>query len=212
MTFTRQEAFEQKLESRLPVIAIIRGESAGVDPAATLQWLARSGIEMLEVTTNTPQWPDVVDQARQAGFAEVGVGTVLTGSHVTEAAAAGATFTVAPGLDVDVVAACERADIAHLPGVMTPSDIQQAIRVRMTLLKLFPAGSLGVDYLRSLQGPFDSVSFIPTGGVSVETATTWLDAGAVAVGIGGKLFSNLSEERARTQEGLRRLAGRKPRD
>jgi len=201
-------AFQEGLKTRLPVIAIMRGESAGADPAETLQWLAGSGIEMVEVTTNTPHWPAVVDQARQVGFAEVGVGTVLTRSHVTEAAAAGATFTVAPGLDVDVVEACERADIAHLPGVMTPSEIQQAIRVQMTLLKLFPAGSLGTDYLRSLHGPFDSVSFIPTGGVSVQTATTWLDTGAVAVGIGGRLFSDLAGERARTQEELRRLVGR----
>jgi 2-dehydro-3-deoxyphosphogluconate aldolase/(4S)-4-hydroxy-2-oxoglutarate aldolase len=206
MTYPAQASFETSLASCSPVIAIIRGTSGGVDEL--LDWLVDSRVNLVEVTTNTTQWQKVVAAARERPFTHVGVGTVLSRTHVADAAAAGATFTVAPGLDSDVVAACESSDIAHLPGVMTPSEIQQAQGMGLSVLKLFPAGSLGIGHLRSLRAPFDDVSFIPTGGISVYSASEWLDAGAIAVGIGGALTAGDSASREDMHAALKALAER----
>lgn len=206
MTYPAQVEFESALTRYSPVIAIIRGTSAGL--SELLDWLVASRVDFVEITTNTPQWQDAVAAARERSFAHVGVGTVLSHAHVTDAVAAGATFTVAPGIDPDVVAACERSNLAHLPGVMTPSEIQQAMGLGLSVVKLFPAGSLGIAHLRSLRAPFDRVSFVPTGGVSVCSASEWLDAGAVAVGIGGALTATDSASRDGMQVALRALAER----
>lgn len=176
--------------------------------AELLDWLVASRVDIVEVTTNTPGWQHVVAAAKERQFTHVGVGTVLSRAHVAEAVALEATFTVAPGLDPEVVAACQSSDIAHLPGVMTPSDIQQAKGMGLSLVKLFPAGSLGIGHLRSLRAPFDDVSFIPTGGVSVYSAGEWLQAGAVAVGIGGALTAGDATARAEMQAALTGLAER----
>ena len=210
MTAPTQASFEASLRSCTPVIAIVRG--ATDDLPGLLDWLVESGIQMVEITTNTPRWQTAVEMAGTRGFTHVGVGTVLSSEHVAQAAAAGATFTVAPGLDADVVSACVDAGLAHLPGVMTPSEIQQALSLGLSMLKLFPAGSLGLGYLRSVLGPFDEVSFIPTGGVTAFSAGEWLDAGAVAVGLGGALTSGDWSTRKEMTDALRALAERRARD
>ena len=210
MSALAQASFEASLRSCTPVIAIVRG--ANDDLPALFDWLVESGIQMVEITTNTPSWQAAVEMAVTRGFTHVGVGTVLSSEHVAQAAAAGATFTVAPGLDADVVAACVDSGLAHLPGVMTPSEIQQALRMGLSTLKLFPAGSMGLGYLRSLLGPFDGVSFIPTGGVTAFSAGEWLDAGAVAVGLGGALTSGDLSSRGEMTDALRALSERRVRD
>jgi len=208
MTAPPRASFEEILRNRTPVIAIIRGGEDAREHRSVLEWLVDSGVEIVEVTTNTPNWPAVVAQAQECGFVEVGVGTVVTVAHVEQASACGATFTVAPGLDQAVVRACQDHWLAHLPGVMTPSEVQQAKALGLTWMKLFPAGSLGIDYLRSLQAPFDDISFVPTGGVSLASASAWLDAGAMAVGIGGALVAGGQAGREQMQGQLRALAER----
>ena len=208
MTTSPQASFEERLRHCSPVIAIIRGREDEREHGSVLDWLVESGVELVEVTTNTPNWPTLVARAQECGFSEVGVGTVLTVAHVEQASACGASFTVAPGLDPAVVKACQGSGLAHLPGVMTPSEIQQAKALDLSVLKLFPAGTLGIDYLKSLQGPFDDVSFVPTGGVSLASAPSWLDAGAIAVGIGGALVTTDRSRREQMQAELRALAER----
>lgn len=179
--------------AQAPVIAIIRG---GGDLESMLTWLAESPIRVVEITTNTPGWQDAVKMASSLDFDRVGVGTVVSLDHVRDAHKVGATFTVAPGLDAEVVRACRDVGLDHLPGVMSPSEVQAALGLGLSTLKLFPAGPLGVEYLRGLRGPFDQVRFIPTGGVSIESAADWLVAGAFAVGLGGALAAAPDAERA----------------
>ena len=145
--------------------------------------------------------------ATNKGFAHVGVGTVVTTDHVQQAHDAGATFTVAPGLDAQVALACKAAGLIHVPGVLTPSEIQAALNLGITTLKLFPAGPLGIEYLRALQAPFNEVRFIPTGGVSVASASDWIAAGAFAVGLGGALTSSAAISDEETSILLRSLTG-----
>jgi len=119
----------------------------------------------------------------------VGVGTVVSTEHVSRAHDLGATFTVAPGLDPKVIEACFTLGVTHVPGVATPSEIQLALSLGISTLKLFPAGALGMEYLAALRGPFDKVRFVPTGAVSLVSAPRWLASGAFAVGLGGALTS-----------------------
>jgi 2-dehydro-3-deoxyphosphogluconate aldolase/(4S)-4-hydroxy-2-oxoglutarate aldolase len=204
MTTPPMNSLERTLVSS-PVIAIIRGESDALD--ATLNWLMNVGVCAVEVTTNTPEWQRVVTLAINKGFAHVGVGTVVSTDHVQQAHEAGATFTVAPGLDPQVALACRANDLIHIPGVLTPTDIQAALRMGISTLKLFPAGSLGVGYLRALRAPFNEVRFIPTGGVSVASASEWIAAGAFAVGLGGALTSREAGSDEQASIHLRSLTG-----
>lgn len=188
--------------TRMPVIAIIRG---GERIESTLKWLAETPVEVVEVTTNTPDWQDAVALASSLAFSHVGVGTVVSTSHVREAHRVGAAFTVAPGLDADVVGACQQVGLEHVPGVTTPSEIQAAMRLGVSTMKLFPAGPLGTGYLRALRAPFDNARFIPTGGVSIDTAPEWLAAGAFAVGVGGALSASSDAEIAAVGRQLEEL-------
>jgi 2-dehydro-3-deoxyphosphogluconate aldolase/(4S)-4-hydroxy-2-oxoglutarate aldolase len=117
MTTLAPSGLEETL-STSPVIAVIRGLTAELEK--TLDWLITVGVRAVEVTTNTPQWQRGVTLAASKGFTQVGVGTVISKSHVLQAADAGATFTVAPGLDVQVARACAEKGLTHIPGVMSP--------------------------------------------------------------------------------------------
>jgi 2-dehydro-3-deoxyphosphogluconate aldolase/(4S)-4-hydroxy-2-oxoglutarate aldolase len=96
--------------------------------------------------------------------------------------------------------------------VLTPSEVAAALAAGAELLKLFPAGSVGPDYLKSLHGPFPGIRIVPTGGIGLAEAAQWLYAGAVAVGVGGELcdsalieagrFPDLTENARRFREAL----------
>jgi 2-dehydro-3-deoxyphosphogluconate aldolase/(4S)-4-hydroxy-2-oxoglutarate aldolase len=106
---------------------------------------------------------------------------------VAAAEDAGAAFAVAPGLDRDAVAAAEARGLPYLPGVATPSEVQLALALGCRTLKLFPASVLGIDWLRSLAGPFPTVRFVAVGGVGAHNASDWMDAGSLGVGVGSAL-------------------------
>jgi 2-dehydro-3-deoxyphosphogluconate aldolase / (4S)-4-hydroxy-2-oxoglutarate aldolase len=114
-----------------------------------------------------------------------GVGTLITPEQVREAKDAGARFAVSPGFDIEVANACESAGLAYAPGIATPTELMQAQKhPSVAALKLFPAGDLGgAKYLKALKGPFPKAQFIPTGGVNVENAKDYFEAGAIAVGL-----------------------------
>jgi len=204
MNTSAMNTLEQVLVTS-PVVAVIRGVTSELEK--TLTWLMSVGVRAVEVTTNTPDWQQGVGLAISQGFAQVGVGTVVTEDHVQQAHDAGATFTVAPGLNARVALACRAQGLIHVPGVMTPSEIQAALGMGISTLKLFPAGPLGIDYLRALRAPFNEVRFIPTGGVSLASASDWIAAGAFAVGLGGALTESGADSNDQTSRLLRSLTG-----
>ena len=117
------------------------------------------------------------------------------------AVGAGASFIVMPHLDVALVGWCAERAIACFPGALTPTEVQRAWEAGASAVKLFPASTVGPGYLGLLHGPFPDLPFIPTGGVSAETAGSWIAAGAIAVGMGAWLIGDGEpagvEERAR---------------
>ena len=169
-----------------PVVAILRGV-APAEAVALAQTVWDSGLGVVEVPIQTPDavpsLAAVAAAARERGEC-CGAGTVISTDQVRVAADAGAGFTVAPGLDPEVVRASLAAGLPHLPGVATASEIQQALRAGCDWLKAFPAGSLGAGWFRDMRGPFPGVRFVATGGVGANNAREYLDAGAVALGVG----------------------------
>ena len=171
--------------TRSRVLAIVRYRNGG-DTIGALRTMAEAGLTTVEVTTQTPEWPAVVAAALAEGLS-AGVGTVTTLAQLDDAADAGARFMVSPGLDVELVRAARERDMEPLPGVSTATEILAAQRAGVRLFKLFPAGALGLDYLRQLRGPFPDLDFVPTGGIGIDAVADWLDAGAFAVAIGSDL-------------------------
>ena len=167
------------------VLAIVRFREPG-DLDGTLDALVEGGIRLLEVTLDTPGALDAIGRASSTGRS-VGAGTVLTADHVRASADAGAGFVVSPGLVLEVVETAARLGIEAVPGVFTPTEVQQATSHGAATVKLFPASLGGPEYLRSLRGPFPTVGLVPTGGVGIEQVADYLAAGATAVGLGGAL-------------------------
>jgi 2-dehydro-3-deoxyphosphogluconate aldolase/(4S)-4-hydroxy-2-oxoglutarate aldolase len=168
-----------------PLIAIVRFHDGG-RVLETVDALVRGGVELVEITIDTPDALVAVEQAAGNGRV-VGVGTVLTAEQVRASAAAGARFVVSPGLVPEVVDVALSLGLEPMPGVYTATEIIAARAAGAGVMKLFPASSGGPAYLRVLRGPFRDASLVPTGGVRLDEVGAYLDAGATAVALGTEL-------------------------
>jgi 2-dehydro-3-deoxyphosphogluconate aldolase/(4S)-4-hydroxy-2-oxoglutarate aldolase len=186
---------------RARCIGILRASSAA-EAAAAGRALVSGGLAVIEVAFTTPDAPAAIAELRAAcPDAMVGAGTVLDAAAAFAAVRAGARFLVSPLLSDDVLRAGHRYGVAVFPGASTPAEINAAMELGADAVKLFPAGSLGTGFLRSVAAAMPQVPFIPTGGIAAADARDWLEAGAMAVGIGGDLTRGdpaAIEERARS--------------
>ncbi|MEO7363302.1 MAG: bifunctional 4-hydroxy-2-oxoglutarate aldolase/2-dehydro-3-deoxy-phosphogluconate aldolase, partial [Gemmatimonadaceae bacterium] len=147
----------------LPVIVI--PDSSQALPLADA--LSRGGLPVLEVTMRTATALESIRRiSAERPDATVGAGTVLNEKHAADAVQAGAHFIVSPGLNPAVVEYCQAHTIPVFPGVVTPTEIEVALRLGLSVLKFFPAEPAGgLRYLQAVCGPYANVSFIPTGGM-----------------------------------------------
>ena len=177
----------KKIED-LGLLAVVRGESRSA-ALEVVGALVEGGVLGIEITFTTPEAPQVIRDLDEEYGERIllGAGTVITREQVDQAAEAGSTFLVSPGCDPELLPAMLGTGLLVLPGVLTPSEVMLARRLGAPAVKLFPGSSGGPSYLKALLGPFPDVSFVPTGGVSVDNVTDWFAAGAVAVGAGGAL-------------------------
>jgi 2-dehydro-3-deoxyphosphogluconate aldolase/(4S)-4-hydroxy-2-oxoglutarate aldolase len=176
------------------VIAIGRGVDAAKVSAIGLA-LLRGGVSALELTLNEPE-DGALEAIREVAtrFAGsdllLGAGTVLSVASAQRAVDAGARFIVSPHTDPELVAWATKQGIPIFPGAFTTTEILAAWLAGATAVKLFPASVAGPAGLREIRGPLPNIPLIPTGGVSAETAGGFIQAGAVAVGVGGWLIGN----------------------
>lgn len=172
-----------------PIMAILRGFAP--DETVRLSRIAwELGIDAVEIPIGRPEHLDALTATVEAGRAAgrlVGAGTVITTGQVDAAARAGAAYTVAPGLDLDIRRASEEAGMPHLPGIATATELQRAWNAGCTWVKAFPASSLGPSWYRDIRGPFPDVRLVATGGITAETAGLFLAAGATVAAIGSAL-------------------------
>lgn len=174
---------------RSGVVAIVRMKEAS-RVVQTAEALVRGGVTVLEVTMTVPGAVELIAELaeRLRGRVVLGAGTVLDVATAERVLAAGATFVVSPVFSPEVVSACHERDAAVLPGCFTPTEIWNAFRAGADVIKVFPATSLGPQYLRDVRAPLPEVPLLPTGGVTAANAHEWIAAGAIAVGVGSALL------------------------
>jgi 2-dehydro-3-deoxyphosphogluconate aldolase/(4S)-4-hydroxy-2-oxoglutarate aldolase len=170
------------------IVAVIRsprGELVGDVAEALLA----GGIDVMEVTFTVPRAHQVLEMvARRLGERVLlGAGTVLDSETARIALLSGAEFIVSPTVNLDVIRLCRRYDKLVIPGAFTPTEVLRAWEHGADIVKVFPSEVTGPAYLKALRGPLPQVRLMPTGGVNLETAAAFLQAGACALGIGGSL-------------------------
>jgi 2-dehydro-3-deoxyphosphogluconate aldolase/(4S)-4-hydroxy-2-oxoglutarate aldolase len=170
------------------ILAILRAPTADCFvPMASV--LFDAGIRQFEVTLTSDGALDALSDIRShlGSDAILGVGTVRSTTDVAQARRAGAQFVVSPHIDGDVLEAARNDELPIFPGAFTPTEMQHAVALGASAVKLFPAGRLGAGYLRDIRGPFPDIAVVPTGGIALSAIPRWLAAGALAVGLGSPL-------------------------
>jgi 2-dehydro-3-deoxyphosphogluconate aldolase/(4S)-4-hydroxy-2-oxoglutarate aldolase len=172
------------------LIAIVRTR----DPERAVplaEAIVRGGVSSIEIALTTPDAFATITEltSRLADRALVGAGTVRTAVDARSAIAAGARFLVAPDFNEGVLDEARSAGIQYVPGALTPSEVGTILDAGVEMVKIFPAGRMGPAYLRDLLGPFPQLRPVPTGGVDFSNAAQFLQAGAVALGVGSALIS-----------------------
>lgn len=183
------------------IIAIVRAPT-GREAVATGQSLMEAGMPAVEVALTTPGGIEAVAALAEASSGcLVGAGTVLDSASARLAVLAGARFLVSPALSAEVMRTAHRYGVAVVPGAATPTEVIATLEAGADLTKLFPASELGVGYLKAIRAAIPQAALVPTGGVDATNARSWLEAGAVAVGVGGALTrGSESEVQARAKE------------
>ncbi|QCJ47932.1 bifunctional 4-hydroxy-2-oxoglutarate aldolase/2-dehydro-3-deoxy-phosphogluconate aldolase [Haloprofundus sp. MHR1] len=170
------------------VVAVMRGADAD-SLIQTAEALERGGVSAIEITADNPGAMEMIRDVSGAFGDEVivGAGTVLDAETARSTLLAGAEFVVGPNFEPDVVETCNRYNAVVAPGVMTPTEAVRAMEAGSDFVKVFPASTLGPGHLKSMKGPLGQIPMMPTGGVDVDNAADFVDAGAMVVGAGSAL-------------------------
>lgn len=190
------------------VIAVIRTDSVATG-LAMANAVAAGGIQLIEVTWNSNQPATLVEMLRtEIPHCTIGCGTLLNLENIKNAIAAGAQYGFMPHVDPALIAYGRDQNWPIHPGALTPTEMMTAWNAGASGVKVFPVTALGgCDYIRNLQGPLSHIPLIPTGGVTLENAKRFLEAGAIAVGLAGDLFPRAVVERQNWEAITRRSQG-----
>ncbi|KWW22524.1 MULTISPECIES: bifunctional 2-keto-4-hydroxyglutarate aldolase/2-keto-3-deoxy-6-phosphogluconate aldolase [Peribacillus] len=171
--------------TEMKVVAVIRGQHA--EEAAQLSKAAiEGGIRAIELTYTTPQIEEAFKHLVNTD-ALIGAGSVLDSETARHAILSGAQFIVSPYFVEGVATLCNRYGVPYMPGCMTIREMASALEAGCDVLKLFPANHFDPSFIKSVNGPLPNVRIMPTGGVNLDNMNDWLQAGAVATGIGSDL-------------------------
>ena len=176
------------------IVAIIRGFA----PETCLRLAeayARGGIGLVEVTFSqkTPEtWKDTAAaiaaiKERFAGNVRVGAGTVLTEEQLSMCEQAGGEYMITPNVNASLIRECVRRGLVAMPGALTPSEAVDAWEAGASFVKIFPAGSLGVGYVKAIRAPLSHIPFLAVGGIGPDNIADFVKAGCVGAGVGGNL-------------------------
>ncbi|MCA0991346.1 bifunctional 4-hydroxy-2-oxoglutarate aldolase/2-dehydro-3-deoxy-phosphogluconate aldolase [Guptibacillus hwajinpoensis] len=170
------------------VVAVIRGATPEtIIPIA--QSLYKGGIKAIEITVETPQVLTMIEKTSLEMGEEVivGAGTVLDSETARAAIMAGARFIFSPTVNRDTIKVAKRYGIISVPGAMTPTEILKGYEYGADMIKVFPGGTLGPNYLKNIKGPLAHIPLVATGGIDLSNVSSFIKAGATAVGVGSPL-------------------------
>jgi len=171
------------------IIPVIRTTSAD-EARSVIGAILAGGIKILEITMTIPNAVELIENLAQElnNDAIIGAGTVLNIETAQKCIEAGAKFIVSPIFNAKIVSLCNQSSIVVISGALTPTEIFIAWQNGADLVKVFPASAMGgASYLKAVKAVFPQIEIVPTGGVNLENATDFIEAGAFAVGIGGEL-------------------------
>lgn len=178
-----------KLE-KAGIIAVVRGDSYEQGKKACAA-LLEGGIKGLEITFTLPHADQVITELVEEIKDQkviIGAGTVLDVVTARLAIMAGAEFIVSPTFDQATAKICNFYQIPYLPGCMTITEIKEAMKSGVDIVKLFPGSAYGPGIISAFKAPMPQVNIMPTGGVSLDNMEEWFKAGVVTVGVGGNLL------------------------
>lgn len=179
----RNDITQNLLKERL--VAIVRLKQQH-DVQPTINALIKGGVKVLEITSNTPGYlEELATSRKQNPDIIIGTGTVTNTEIAKLSIKAGAQFLVTPNTNTDIIKLAHLHNIPVLMGALTPTEISNATENGADIIKLFPAGDLGINYFKSIKGPFSNIHFFAVGGIGIHNVKEWLESGAKGVGIGG---------------------------
>ncbi len=196
MTETTQEIIE-----RVGLIPVLRARNVR-QAHAIVQAMLAGGVTVVEVTMTVPGAIELLSELKEeyGSMLLLGSGTVTTAKEAEATIEAGAEFVVSPSLHPDVIAATKSSGKVSIPGALTPTEVVAAYRAGADYVKIFPCSAMGgASYLKSLLAPFPFLKLIPTGGVTLETAESFLRAGARALGVGSDLVDLAAIDKGRPE-------------
>ena len=170
------------------VVAVIR--DAKVDTIVPIaKALKQGGVTALEITMETPKALAIIEllSDQMDDDVLVGAGTVLDPETARAAIMSGAKFVFSPTVNVDTIKMTKRYGVISVPGAFTPTEVLTAYEHGADLIKLFPANIGGPGHLKAIHGPLPHIPLMPTGGIDIKNAGSFIKAGAIAVGVGSTL-------------------------
>jgi 2-dehydro-3-deoxyphosphogluconate aldolase/(4S)-4-hydroxy-2-oxoglutarate aldolase len=183
---------KQKVRERILEIGIVPVVRASSPREALLasEAVCAGGIPIVEITMTVPGALEVIRELAKDNTSKIliGAGTVLDVETARRCRDAGAQFLVSPGLNLQTVEFAVREKMLIMAGALTPTEVITAWSAGADFVKVFPCGQVGgAKYIKALKGPLPQIAMVPTGGVNLNTAADFLEAGAAALGVGGEL-------------------------
>lgn len=187
---TKQQVRDRIIE--IGIVPVVRASSPAQAMLAA-QAVCDGGIPIVEITMTVPGAIEVIRELRNRAPSGVllGAGTILDAETARRCVDAGAEFLVSPGLNVPTVDYAVREGKLIIAGALTPTEVMAAWAAGADFVKIFPCGQVGgANYIKALKGPLPQVPLVPTGGVNLNTAAEFIEAGSSALGIGGELVQS----------------------
>jgi 2-dehydro-3-deoxyphosphogluconate aldolase / (4S)-4-hydroxy-2-oxoglutarate aldolase len=185
------EQTTQEMIERVGLIPVLRAKSSA-QARAVVDAMVAGGVTVVEVTMTVPGAVDLLKELQRTFGSKLllGSGTVTTAAQAEATIEAGAEFVVSPSLHPDVIRATKANGKLSIPGALTPTEVITAWEAGADYVKIFPCSAVGgAGYLKALLAPFPYLKLVPTGGVTLDTAEGFLQAGARALGVGSDLVN-----------------------
>lgn len=175
------------------VVAVVRADSKE-EAVNITEACVKGGLIGIEITFTVQHADQIISELVNTYESDstvvIGAGTVLDAITARIAILAGAEFIVSPSFDKETAELCNLYQIPYMPGCMTITEMKEALKSGVDIIKLFPGNTYGPDWVKGVKAPLPQVNIMPTGGVDLENVEQWIKNGCVAVGVGGSLVAH----------------------